>query len=313
MNSTTTNIILTIILLLSAFLFFACAFYLISNRSNSNVIELSFKSVLIPIVVAFGLLFSQFIKKIEGQKNEMLIGITEDPFILSRLVSGPENDGSMISSNLSDLTVFVHMHKDSIGEINLSSAIGLFELYLFRTLNMRYPSHWKESQDVIIGLSGMSGSIGGLDQKFNDVSTGNTNFGETLSNLDIESVLSKIKDGLDFSIPPDTEVQYIRGRNSFELRLINKFDEVIITARTVSTMTLPHSAGKTAKKIRDKLSLPLTETYRLDIYSVLLKVESNPSRIFRGHPKTIAYEQWVKDLIFHLDNSLSWRAIEDEI
>lgn len=303
---------LTIIIGLVLMLVVLCVIYLISNRGNDKVIELSFKSLLVPVVIAFGLFLFELFKPVDVKKDKMVFSITEDPFNLNKLIT--HHDGSFGQANIGtmEVTVFYGKNKTQLPLDSKKNRIEIAELLLLHLIHKRYSMHWQIDYDQNEAFFESMSSV-----------TSQKEFADKDKYVLTESVLHEIypKDHLiqhidseiQFVLPINTTCKVHGDENFRKINFTNKYLSCDISIKSVGVGTLPHSGGKTASQIRNKLNLPLDESYRLDFYGYVLKMTITPNRFLKWNPKTIEQTQWLTELFDYLRNSYGWEAILQQL
>ncbi len=299
---------LIIIIGLVTILVTLCIWYLIANRGNEKVIELSFKSFLVPVVIAFGLFLFELFKPLEIKKDKMVFSITEDPFILTKLIThhegtiGPTYQGTM------NATVFYASNKDSLPLTSDKNKIEIAEITLLHLINKRYSQHWqvdyKQSEPFFDMTSSVTSQKINADKEFTIIDE------KTLHSIyPKDHLIQKIKSDIKFALPRNTNYTVSGDEFKRTIQIENRYITANLSIERVGVGTLPHIAGKTASLIRKKLNLPLDESYRLDFYGYVLKMEIQPNRFLKWNPNTIEQTEWLSELFEYLEMSYGWESI----
>ncbi|WP_421894529.1 hypothetical protein [Marinoscillum sp.] len=306
------NWLLISILALVCLFILASIVYIVFNRGNDKIIELSFKSLLIPVSIAFGLLIVEFLKPLDTLERSIPICLTEDPFILFRLVTHVDGTLEDINEGTMDVTTFYASIKDSINVNTDEERNQLAEIFVLHLLNRRYSQHWqieykKESNFFDVHVS-QHYQKEGADSKVKKVDV------EYLHDkYPKDHLIQKIHKGIDFTLPAGTTINIMGQYPRRIIHAQNRFITLSIEITKTATATLPHIAGKTAKKVLDALDLPRNESYHLDFYGYDLKIRAAPNRVYKWHPKTLEQMDWVKEMTQYLDQSYGWRTIETKM
>lgn len=299
---------LIIIIGLVTILVALCIWYLIANRGNEKVIELSFKSLLVPVVIAFGLFLFELFKPLEIKKDKMVFSITEDPFILNRLVTHHEGTSELLNRGTMETTVFYAQHKDSLPLTSDKNKIEIAEIVILHLINKRYSQHWQVDYEQGEPFFDMASSV--TSQKI-DADTDKTIIDENVLHTIYpkDHLIQKINSEINFVLPKKTRFSVSGNDYKRIIQIENKHISTNISIERVGVGTLPHIAGKTASLIRKKLNLPLDESYRLDFYGYVLKMEIHPNRFLKWNPNTIEQTEWLSELFEYLRMSYGWESI----
>lgn len=306
-----TSIQLTIIIAIVFLLVVLCMLYLYSNRGNEKITELSFKSFLVPVFVAFGLLLIEFLKPVVTRNKEFIVSITEDPFTITQLVSGPESSNTYLTDATMQITTFNAKIKENIDELDEKSRIELVELYLLYLINLRYYGSWQAEYNESIPFFEM--------RSVNKNSGENDVKSKTLKTEGLKKIYRKghliqqIDEDITLNIPPNTQLTTNGSEDERELIFENKYITFRIRIKAESIATLPHNDGRTAKTVREKLNLPLDESYRLDFYGFKLTSDISPKRFYKWNPNTYDQIEWAENVIQYIYESYSWDKILNSI
>ena len=299
---------LIIIIGLVTILVALCIWYLIANRGNEKIIELSFKSFLVPVVIAFGLFLFELFKPLEVKKDKMVFSITEDPFILNRLVTHHEGTSELVNQGTMETTVFYAGNKDSLPLTTDKNKIEIAEIILLHLISKRYSQHWQVDYEQSEPFFDMASSV--TSQK-NDAEKGVTTLDEKALHriYPKDHLIQKIQSDIKFVLPSKTIYNVSGNESKRAIQIENKYVTANMTIERVGVGTLPHTAGRTASLIRKKLNLPLNESYRLDFYGYVLKMEIHPNRFLKWNPNTIEQTKWLSELFEYLEMSYGWENI----
>lgn len=296
------------IIILVAVLVALCICYLIANSGSEKIIELSFKSLLVPVVIAFGLLIFELFNPLDIKKDKMVFSITEDPFILTRLIThhegtiGPTYNGTM------NVTVFYASNKDSLPLTSDKNKIEIAEITLLHLINKRYSQHWQVDFEQSESFFDMTSSV---TSKKIDADKEITKIDEQILHLIYpkDHLIQKIQSEIKFALPSKTNYSVFGDEFKRTIKIENRYIVANLSIERAGIGTLPHTGGKTASLIRKKLGLPLSESYRLDFYGYVLKMEIQPKRLLKWNPNTIEQIQWLSELFEYLKMSYGWENI----
>ncbi|MFV9550149.1 hypothetical protein [Algibacter sp. PT7-4] len=303
---------LIIIIGLVTILVALCIWFLFENQGNEKVIELSFKSLLVPVVIAFGLFLFELFKPLEIKKDKMVFSITEDPFILNRLVTHHEGTSELVNRGTMETTVFYAHNKDSLPLTSDKNKIEIAEIILLHLINKRYSQHWQVDYEESEPFFDMTSSV---TSRKNDADNDITIMDEkTLHSIYPENhLIQKINSEIKFVLPSKTKYSVLGNENKRTILIKNKYISTNISIESIGPGTLPHNTGKTASLIRKKLSLPLDDSYRLNFYGYVLKMEIRPKRLLKWNLNTIEQTEWLTELFEYLRNSYSWESILNQL
>lgn len=296
------------IIVLVAVLVALCIWYLIANSGSEKIIELSFKSLLVPVVIAFGLFLFELIKPVEVKKDKMVFSITERPFTLTELITHHEGTFGPTYHGTMNATVFYGNNKDSLPLTSDKNRIEIAEITLLHLINKRYSQHWQVDFEQSEPFFDMTSSV--TSQKI-DAEKEVT----TLDEQDLHGIypkdhlIQKIQSDIKFVLPHKTSYSVTGNEFNRAIQIKNKYITANITIERVGVGTLPHIGGRTASLIRKKLNLPLNESYRLDFYGYVLKMEIQPNRFLKWNPNTIEQTKWLSELFEYLEMSYGWENI----
>ena len=74
-----------ILLVLSLILFVAIGTLIYLNRGGEQMISITIKSLLIPVLAGAGLMLIEFMKPLENYKEKLHLGLVDDPKVMSVL------------------------------------------------------------------------------------------------------------------------------------------------------------------------------------------------------------------------------------
>jgi hypothetical protein len=309
MKQTSTQ--LTVIIILVSLLIIICAVYLYANRGNEKIAEISLKSLLVPVFVAFGLLLIEYFKPLETKANSFIIATTDEPFTISRLLFGENKSSTYLANATMNITTFDSKIKQGVTKKKDISRLELLELYILRLINDRFQNGWKtyyqkslpffETGSVIKApvenTKSKKYTLEDLKKVYN-------------SNHLIQSVERKnIGEGLDLYLPEGARIDVSGNDLQRQLSITSRYINVVIKIRKEVSVALPHVSGKTAMTIRKKLDLPLDESYRLDFYGYTFDSKITPKRFYKGNPNTFEQMKWANELVEHIYESYSWERI----
>lgn len=86
--------------------------------------------------------------------------------------------------------------------------------------------------------------------------------------------------------------------------------KIKISITYITSVNLSNSPGKTADKFREKLGLPLDESYSINFYGSTLSYEIQPKRIKRWSPKTLKELEWAEDNFKHIKELICWEKFK---
>jgi hypothetical protein len=285
-----------------------CIWYLVMNRGNEKVIELSFKSLLVPVVIAFGLFLFELFKPLEVKRDKMVFSITEDPYILKTLVTHHEGTSKLVNQGTMETTVFYAQNKDSLPFTSEKNKIEIAEIILLHLIHERYSQHWQidfqQSESFFDSSSSVTSRKNDADK---DVFLMDTNALHKIYPKD--HLIQQINSGIEFVLPKNTKYSTSGNEYKRSIQIINRYITTNLTIERIGTGTLPHMGGKTASMIRKKLNLPLEESYRLDFHGYVLKMEIHPNRFLKWNPNTIEQTEWLSELFEYLKMSYGWENI----
>lgn len=308
MNNSHLIIIITLVVLLVAL----CIIYLIANRGNEKVVELSFKSLLVPVVIAFGLFLFELLKPIVITENKVIFATTENPFLLTQLTTSHESSMGLINSATLENNVFYGKNKDSLPFSSDKNRIEIAEILILHLLHRRYSQHWQidyqENEPFFDMDSSITSMKSNADKKF-------TNLDESALHkiYSQDHLIQEIDSEIKFVIPKNTD--FIVSGDNFErkIQISNKYIVGNIVLQRIGVGTLPHMGGKTASMIRKRLNLPLNESYRLDFYGFVLKLDVTPNRLLKWNPKTIEQTEWLFEMFEYLRKAYGWETILEKL
>lgn len=299
---------LIIIIGLVTILVALCIWYLFSNRGNEKVIELSFKSLLVPVVIAFGLFLFELLKPIESQKDKMVFSITEDPFVLTKMVTHPDGSFDSTYRGTMDITLFYAKNKDNLPLTSKKNRIEIAEITLLHLINKRYSQHWQVEHRQNESFFSMSSSV--TSQK-KDAEKKVTVMDKQLlhSIYPKDHLIQNINSEINFVLPKNTTYTVFGDEFKRTIKIENKFITANLSIETVGIGSIPHTGGKAAYLIRKKLGLPLDESYKLNFYGYTFKMEIHPNRFLKWNPHTIEQTKWLNELFEYIEMSYGWENI----
>ena len=303
---------LIIIIGLVTILVALCIWYLFENRGNEKVIELSFKSLLVPVVIAFGLFLFELFKPLEIKRDKMVFSITEDPYVLNRLVTHHEGTTKLVNQGTMETTLFYTQNKVNLTFTSEKNKIEIAEIILLHLITKRYSQHWQIDYEI--------------SEPFFD-SNSSTTYQKINADKDIhvldkkalcgiypqDHLIQKINSEIKFVIPNNTEYSVSGNGQKRTIQIRNKYISSNISIQKIGMVKLPHVAGKTASLIRNKLNLPLDESYSLAFYGYVLKMEIHPNRFLKWNPNTIEQTKWLNELFEYLRMSYGWESILEQL
>jgi hypothetical protein len=304
MNNWQLILIIVVVTLLVAL----CICYLIMNRGNEKIIELSFKSLLVPVVIAFGLFLFELFKPLEIKRDKMVFSITEDPFILNRLVTHHEGTYELVNLGTMEATVFYAHNKKNLPLSSDKNRIEIAEIILLHLIHKRYDQHWQidfeQSEAFFDGHSSVTSQKNDAEKNICliDISTLHKIYPKN-------HLIQQINSELEFVLPKNTKYSISGNEYKRTIQIINRYVTANFSIERIGSRSLPHVGGKTASMIRKKLNLPLTESYRLNFYGYVLKMEIQPNRFLKWNPNTIEQTEWLTELFEYLKMSYGWENI----
>lgn len=306
------NRLLILIIGLVLVLVTLCILYLVVNRGNEKVVELSFKSLLVPVAIAFGLFLFEFLKPVKIENNKMVFSITEDPFILTKLVSDINGVTNLINLGTKETTFFYTKNKDALPFTTEKNKIEIAEIILLHLINKRYADHWqidyKQGEpffDVLYFTTGKKSNAENIVVNLDE---------ETLKNIyPQDHLIQNIDSGIKFVLPKKTKFNVSGNEYERAIRIENNYINANLSIERIGVSTVPPSGGKTATLIKKKLELLVEESYSLVFHGYVLKMEIEPKRLHKWNPKTIEQTEWLIELFEYLEMSYGWETIINQL
>lgn len=297
MKVSTINISLIILTLL---ILTIIAWIIYLNRGSDQIIGITIKSFLIPVIAGAGLLFIEFTKPIENYEEEIHIGLADDPQIMMALY---ENNNSDIHNGL--MKYMMLLHKIKLGETNQKlndlDLQNFIQVYILDMMSQRYSLHWDSNNDKNNWFFGNSSSTI-YTKEYAEKKPLKITFADLKKENKDNLFLHKMNDSEHFYVPSGSKIKLSKNFNNFILIETDNI-EMTFSITNKSFTLFPYAVGNIAEKF--KLKIGEKKNY---FYGTTLKLNANPKRIKRWSPNTLKEMEWAKDFGQHLIQNISWEG-----
>lgn len=299
--------IIIILLIISLLFFIAIGALIYLNRGGEQMVSITIKSLLIPVLAGAGLLLIEFTKPLNNFNDKLHIGFVDDPKIMSILNN--RTDGEL-NKGIMQYWMLLSKVKEENSETKLKydDVKNFIQVFIIDVLANRNSTHWDidyDNEDWFFE-SGSTVISTKLDAEKNPE---NLSIGQLQNETDTNPFLTKMDSNRKIYLPKNSKLTLGDGlHNLMEIETDNVTIKISIT--NMSTAHLPHSAGETADKFRKKLGLPLDESYLINFYGSTLNYKIEPKRIKRWSPKTLKEIKWGEDTFNHIQKLISWEKFK---
>ena len=299
--------IIIILLIVSLLFFIAVGTLIYLNRGGEQMISITIKSLLIPVLAGAGLMLIEFVKPLKNYKEELHLGLVDDPMIMMSLNNKTDvglNEGIM------QYSLLLSRVKNDNSEIKLEEEeIEYFiQVYIINLLASRYRMHWDidynnqnwffESGRTVISAKRDA------EKKPKKIL-----ISDLQNEYDKHPFLTKMDGKRVIFLPKNSKI--ILGNKFYNLLEIETDNiRINVSIENISYAYLPHNAGETADKFRRKLGMQLGGSDLISFYGVSLVYNIEPKRVKRWSPKTLKELEWAEGTFKNLKELISWEKFK---
>lgn len=305
-----TDITLGIVIFSSVTLFIISILYIIINRGDDQILELSFKSLLIPVLIVFGLLFLNYLKPIKEHKHQIIYSVCDNPMVTSTLVYNPKNIGPLFFGS-QNIMVFYHKNKNGIDLDERSDRMELVESFILHLMHKRYDIHW------LIDISnegqyfdGNAFSIGPKNSKKDKIYIEkdfiHSSFPET-------HLIQTINEEIEFSFPKGMSIHSTGNENARTMVFKNNHIEITFKITEFAQAILNEHYGKTSMMLKRRLGPAYPQFEGTKLFAQKIEISILPKRLRRNSPETLLQLNWADEMIKYLKESMDWNIVLEKV
>jgi hypothetical protein len=278
-----------------------CLFIIWNNRGSEKVVDLSFRSLLIPIVIALGLVLMEVFKPVNPITSKFQIGISDNPNTFMSILGYEIHEMTEFDFGTQDLAIY---HASEFEDSAIDNKTELLTLYILHTISKRYGNHWDLDYDKSFPFLGSVSST--ISRKTDAEKVTTTIDDKTLKSLfSDEHLIQSTQSELTFQIPKDGKVE-IQEDSFFKMKFSDRYIDFEIELSPETSIDIVHNPSKTSDRILSILGLDRKESNKLNLYSFVLKTKIQTHRFYRWNPATIRRTEWATELTEHLQSRLGW-------
>ncbi len=308
--SMNTDLALGIIIIVSIILFSISIIYIITNRGDGEILNLSFKSLLIPVLIVFGIILSDYLQPIKDRKSQLIYSLTDRPFVVTSLVIDPKEYDALFYGS-QDIMTFYAKIKENVELSKREDRLELVETFILHLIHRRYNIHWQ------IDVSGNDNYFGG-----NSYSIGAKDPRKPKNKISIDllhksfpknHLIQSIQNDLDFFLPKNMKISSAGNDNIRTLQLKDKFLTINFHMSAFAQAALNEYYGKTNDLLKTRLGTEYNRFKGTNFYGTKIEISVTPNRFRRNHPQTLEELEWAQEMIDYLKNSMDWNLILEKV
>lgn len=291
---------INIILICTCVIIFAfIASIICLNRASDQMVGITIKSFLIPVIAGAGLLFIEFMKPIESFEKNLHLGFANDPKVMMQLSKG---HGGELHQGILDYALLINkIGNDNLTLDNSKEKMDFIQSYLINSLITRYNNNWQSVYEKENWFFDSGSSI------MHNETENNKKQKIVINNLKVQidnKYLNKFEDNDIFYLPEGSKIELNKSANEI-INISTKNITISIIGESKMT-ALSYDGSKTASKILKELNLERSDENNIKFYGFNLKYKVTVNKLRRWSPDTLKQLEWAKGFAEYLDDRMGW-------
>lgn len=270
------------------------------NRGGEQILGITLKSFIIPVLIGLGLLFLEFMKPLNEIEEQLYFGYTNDKNIMLNIIDS--SNVNMLEGYTSFAYLLNKIDEKERKQMDENNTTDFIQAFVLKSLSERFKIHWDVSyveQKNFLGVGGASIYPNDNAEK----EPKKIVLKELQKQYSNNIFLKAFNENDFFYLPSGSKISLGSKGSDF---LIIETDLLIIKMKNIgaSSSNIEYAAGKQGDLI--KLKIDSVKGRNIIFHGVSISYNVTQKRIKRWSPNMEKELNFAKNIFNHLNQTFDW-------